>query len=233
MSPTVALIILIIGIILLIGTGVGGIVSVCRFIRHRMVSRKNGGVRITKTLSNINLYNTHVDTRALRNQLREIVGGQPFFAEVLFTNKSSSKLKAEDALDVWGEITVINQNGQEAFPSMRGRWGHSKERRQDAQPRDQDVRNIYADGYPEPMLIAIKHQEEELAYGLNGENEIKDISWRDPNKPIPAGTYHVKIALQGRNLNEPKEFPLTLINKGKGFGIELIKGMSVLNKEGS
>lgn len=150
-------------------------------------------------------------------------GVTAMFAVALFQNKPRKDYQKIE-VRVAATIKFQDQKGNTLFNTMQGRWSNSLERSRGGLPAAAQRCILSPDEIPEPLLIALKHQDEDFAYGLNWDNDAIDtIHWTDPRKQIPKGTHRVTIRLTGIDVDSDREYYLELTNHGKGADITLKK----------
>jgi len=147
-----------------------------------------------------------------------------WFSHVRFENKKRLRIDTRTATNVMAHLTFFSEDGRDILGTdFFGRWGNSV-----PQPKSIDELEMENDKHWVDMLpnssqyeldLVMKYESESVCFAFNNKNYLRP-EFRTTWGRLDGKKFSVRVALRGSNI-DPQEFWFTLINHGKGGGLEI------------
>jgi hypothetical protein len=141
------------------------------------------------------------------------------FTRISFANRPDEAVSVATARSVVGHVEFFEISQDNPLFSTEACWTDLRNQSQNGSAGGIDLE---PDGKPHCMDIVIKHDEDDICYGMDSRNPAPDIKrdWRDASRQLDVGLFNLKVVIRGENVDET--FWLGLINRGKGQQVRIL-----------
>ena len=147
-----------------------------------------------------------------------------WFSHVRFENKKRLRVDTKVASRVMAHLTFFNDGNKDVLGyEFLGRWGNSVLQPQNINELEIENDKNWVDMHPNSsqyeLDLVMKHESESICFAFNNKNYLRP-ELRTIWGKLDGEKFSIRVILTGSNI-DPQEFWFTVINNGKGGGLEI------------